>query len=100
MLKIQDLSFGIITKLMVLRANGEVLRIYDASFCDTYLLYSRISLRAASSAGAAHVYAPARRAHERKRSARGAARRHAMLHARGARTRFSSMRAQSSDQAC
>ena len=31
MLNMQDRSFGMITKLMVLRANGEVLRIYHAS---------------------------------------------------------------------
>ena len=31
-LDLQDRSFGIITNLMVLRANGEVLRIQQASF--------------------------------------------------------------------
>ena len=31
-LDLQDRSFGNITKLMVLRANGEVLRIQQASF--------------------------------------------------------------------
>ena len=45
MLNIMDLSFGIITKLMVLRANREVLRIQDESlwyFFDCVQFISRV----------------------------------------------------------